>query len=148
MPQGHFQKTDVESSSVVCRGLALKTYFILYVASQERSTEFYKKVLASEPVLFEPGMTEFALSDSCLLGIMPAVDIKRILGSLLPEPSIKHPSSEIYMMVDDPLEYHKRALNAGAVELSPLRERGWGDIAAYSLDLDGNVLVFAKRITS
>ncbi len=148
MPQGHFKKADFKSGSVVCRVLALKTYFILYVASQERSTEFYKKVLAGEPVLFEPGMTEFALSDSCLLGIMPASDIKRILGPLLPEPSIKHPSGEIYMMVDDPLEYHKRALNAGAIELSPLRERGWGDIAAYSLDLDGNVLVFAKRITS
>ena len=38
MPQGHFKKADFKSGSVVCRVLALKTYFILYVASQGNGT--------------------------------------------------------------------------------------------------------------
>jgi YD repeat-containing protein len=38
----------------------------------------------------------------------------------------------------------RRALDAGARELSPLLQRDWGHVAAYSLDLDGHVVVFAK----
>lgn len=36
--------------------------FILFVADQTRSTEFYRKLLDKEPVLEVPGMTEFELS--------------------------------------------------------------------------------------
>lgn len=49
------------------------------------------------------------------------------------------------MRVDEPLVYQNRSLQAGAKELSPLKERGWGDIAAYCLDSDGNVIVFTKK---
>jgi len=68
-------------------------------------------------------MTEFVLSEDCCLGIMPAVDIKRILGDSLPEPSLAQgiPRAEIYPLVDDPVVYHKRALDAGAIELSSLQ---------------------------
>ncbi len=42
-------------------------------------------------------------------------------------------------------KHHSLALENGAKELSPFTKRNWGDHAAYSLDHDGHVLVFAKR---
>ena len=33
----------------------------------------------------------------------------------------------------------------GAIELSPLTRRPWGDDAAYCLDPDGHVVAFATR---
>jgi len=36
-------------------------------------------------------------------------------------------------------------LKYGAKELSELQERDWGDTAAYCLDADGHVLVFAEK---
>jgi uncharacterized glyoxalase superfamily protein PhnB len=45
--------------------------------------------------------------------------------------------------VDAPETFHARAIQAGAIELSPLRLRDWGDLAAYSRDGDGHVIAFA-----
>ncbi len=93
-----------------------------------------------------PGMTEFGLSDTCVLGLMPEAGIKRLLGDRLPDPAIANgtPRAEVYLRVDDPQAFHQRAIEMGAQELSPLEKRSWGDIATYSLDPDGHVLAFAK----
>lgn len=39
----------------------MQAEFILYVADQARSRDFYRTVLATEPTLDVPGMTEFDL---------------------------------------------------------------------------------------
>lgn len=121
--------------------------FILYVADQDRSTEFYAKALGTDPVLHVPGMTEFALNDGCSLGLMPEAGIKRLLGDPLPDPAAGAgiPRAEVYLIVGDATACHDRALEAGGRELSPLEKRDWGDKAAYSLDLDGHVIAFAER---
>ncbi|MCQ3939304.1 MAG: glyoxalase [Chloroflexi bacterium] len=126
----------------------IKPHFILYIKDQTRSTEFYTRVLGREPSLNAPGMTEFNLSESCVLGLMPEAGIRRLLGDRLPDPAQAAgvPRSEIYLYVENPGEYHRRALEAGAFELSGLAERDWGDRAAYSLDLDGHVLAFAEKL--
>ena len=126
-----------------------KTHFILYVKDQARSTEFYSKVLAQSPSLNTPGMTEFILSENCILGLMPETGIKRLLGASLPDPARATgiPRSEIYLYVQWPTDYHQRAIEAGAFELSGLENRDWGDRVAYSLDFDGHVLAFAEKIT-
>ena len=123
-----------------------KAHFILYVKEQGKSAAFYSKALALEPALDVPGMTEFHLPGGAVLGIMPEAGIKRLLGERLPDPSKAGgaPRSEVYLVVDGARTYHERALEAGAIELSPLRERDWGHLAAYSLDPDGHVLVFAE----
>ena len=123
------------------------SHFILYVRDQERSTQFYSTVLGQKPRLHVPGMTEFSLSETCILGLMPEAGIKRLLGEKLPDPVSASgiPRSEIYLRVEDPDSYHQRSLEAGANELSPLEKRSWGDVVAYSLDLDGHVLAFAKK---
>lgn len=122
-----------------------KIYFILYVKDQTRSTTFYSCVLQNEPSLNVPGMTEFVLSENCLLGLMPQTGIQRLLGERLPNPSAADglPRAELYLMVENPQLYHQRALDAGAIELSGLTMRDWGHRVAYSLDPDGHVLAFA-----
>lgn len=119
---------------------------VLYVEDQAKSTEFYSKVLGQQPTLNVPGMTEFALTDGCSLGLMPAVGIKRLLGDALPDPAGADgiPRAELYLVVDDAQAYHGRAIALGARELSGLERRAWGDRVAYSLDRDGHVLAFAE----
>lgn len=120
--------------------------FILYVADQEASTKFYSSVLACDPILFVPGMTEFKLNDGATLGLMPESGIKRLLGDRLPDPAgaTGVPRAELYLALSDAESCHQRALAAGAMELSPMAERPWGDRVAYSLDPDGHVVAFAE----
>ena len=127
-----------------------KCNIILYVESQERATSFYSNVLDRSPDLNVPGMTEFRLSNDVVLGLMPVAGIKRLLGSVLPDPhgAAGIPRAEIYLTVDRAGDYHQRAMKAGARELSPLSLRDWGDRAAYSLDPDGHVLVFAETLVT
>ena len=120
--------------------------FVLYVEDQGRSAAFYAAVLDREPRLDVPGMTEFDLPGGGVLGLMPEAGIARLLGGAVDPaatPGATH--DELYLLVDDPAAYHTRALAAGASELSPLALRDWGDVVAYSRDLDGHVLAFARR---
>ena len=123
----------------------MKAHFILYVADQAISTRFYSEVLDRSPSLDVPGMTEFELPGGCVLGLMPAEGIRRLLGDRLPDPTAGGaPRAELYLVVEDPGDHHSRALEHGARELSGLRDRDWGDEVAYSLDPDGHVLAFAR----
>lgn len=122
------------------------SHFILYVSDQEKSTQFYTQVLAQEPRLHVPGMTEFALPGGAVLGLMPEKNICALLGPQLPDPQLARgvPRAELYLLVQEPHDYHSRALSAGARELSPPLPRSWGHTAGYSLDLDSHVLAFAS----
>jgi uncharacterized protein len=126
----------------------MKVQIIFYAKDQNNSTMFYSNLLNKQPILNVPGMTEFELSDNTILGIMPEQGIKRLLGDKLPDPSKGNgiPRVELYLIVDDPLLIHQRAIELGAKELSPLQDRDWGHQVSYCLDLDGNVLAFAKEI--
>jgi catechol 2,3-dioxygenase-like lactoylglutathione lyase family enzyme len=127
-----------------------KAHFILYVRDQARSTEFYRQVLDFPPALDVPGMTEFALTDQCVLGLMPEASVRHLLGERLSDPSAGNglPRAELYLLVPRPQDYHRRAIAFGAIELSGLEIRDWGHRAAYSLDPDGHVLAFAESLDS
>jgi len=122
-----------------------RIHFILYVRDQELSTRFYSQALAIEPSLNVPGMTEFTLPGNSILGLMPEAGVRKLLGAALPDPGAARGTarSEIYLVVEDPGSYHRRALEAGARELSSLSARDWGHHAAYSLDPDSHVVAFA-----
>lgn len=122
-------------------------HFIFYVADQDASTRFYAQVLAREPDLHVPGMTEFRLPGGAVLGLMPEAGIKRLLGERLPDPAAANgtPRAELYLVVKDAHTFHERALAAGATELSPIELRDWGHEAGYLLDADGHVLAFAMN---
>lgn len=123
-------------------------HFILYVQDKERARSFYECVLELAPSLDVPGMTEFRLGDGAVLGLMPEVGIRRLIGQALPDPARASgvPRAELYLLVDDPARCHANALTAGARELAGLAARDWGHEAAYSLDPDGHVLAFARAL--
>ena len=75
---------------------------------------------------------------------------KRLLGERLPDPAAgrRIPRLELYLLIDDPQAHHQRALDAGVVELGAMAVRDWAHRAAYNLDPDGHVLVFAEPIES
>ncbi|MFZ2491743.1 MAG: VOC family protein [Thermoanaerobaculia bacterium] len=123
----------------------VNAHFILYVADQARAARFYSSVLAKQPRLDVPGMTEFELTNGAILGLMPEAGIRRLLGDALPDPAGARgtPRAELYLVVDDPARFLDRALAAGATPLSPLIPRDWGHVAGYCLDPDAHVLAFA-----
>lgn len=121
-----------------------RAHFILYVADQQRSTSFYTAALAIMPHLDVPGMTEFAIGPSAVLGLMPTAAIERLLPDLPLATDGPAARAELYLLVDDPVAAHERALEAGARELSPVQARDWGHTVGYSLDPDGHVVAFAR----
>lgn len=125
----------------------MRVHFILYVADQRRSRDFYASVLNMDPALDVPGMTEFHLGPDTVLGLMPEAGVRRLLGEAFPEPAsgAGAPRAELYLVIEDAAVHHARALAAGARELSPLLPRDWGHEAAYSLDPDGHILAFARE---
>jgi len=124
-------------------------HVIFYVRDQVAATAFWQAVLDCPSALDVPGMTEFALGEQVVLGLMPETRIKSLLGPSLPDPASARgiPRAELYLVVPDPAAYHARARAAGATELSALTRRSWGDDAAYCLDPDGHVVAFAARPT-
>jgi len=124
----------------------MQSFFIVYVKNQDKSMQFYQEVFGFAPSMHAPGMTEFTLPDDSRFGLMPEEGIKSLLGEALPDPAQGSgiPRAEIYLTVNNPMDYHTRALKNGAVELQPLSPMPWGQNAAYSMDPDGHVIVFAE----
>ena len=122
--------------------------FILYVADQSRSANFYSELLSMEPVLNVPGMTEFKLSQASKLGIMPEKGIAKIIADKTRHPSDGNgiPRCEIYIVVDDILPYYERAIALGALLISDIMERDWGHQVCYFSDPDGHIIAIAKEI--
>lgn len=119
--------------------------FILYVKDQALSTGFYRALLARDPVLDVPGMTEFELSPGSKLGLMPEQGIARIISGPLPHPATAQgmPRCELYLLVDHLDTAMQQALGAGALEVSPAADRDWGHRVAYFADPDGHVIALA-----
>lgn len=119
---------------------------ILYVSDQNKSTELYAFLLGFKPTLHVPGMTEFKLSESHILGLMPEAGIKRLLGDALPDPSRGKgiPRVELYLRVESPETAFDRAIHLGLKSLSPVEPRDWGMRAGYVMDPDGHVIAFSS----
>lgn len=124
-----------------------RTHFILFIEDQARSRDFYSVVLGIAPVLDLPGMTEFDLPGGGVLGLMPYRGISKLLGPVLPDPSLARgvPRAELYIVGGDAELMFDRAIDAGATLLSSFQDRDWGHRAAYCLDPDGHVLALARE---
>ena len=121
--------------------------FILYVADQKRSKEFYEQLLQIKPNLDVPGMTEFFLSENVKLGLMPEDGISKIISDRLPHPSTANrvPRCELYLKIKNAEQYLKRGLELGGKEISKFQIRDWGDSVGYISDLDGHIIAFAEK---
>ncbi|MBK7886049.1 MAG: lactoylglutathione lyase [Bacteroidetes bacterium] len=126
----------------------IQTEIILYVRDQDLSTEFYSIILSRQPSLHVPGMTEFILSDTCKLGLMPNDGIAKIIHPNLPHPETATgiPRCEIYWLVDDINAACALALTAKAKLVSPAALRDWGHRVVYFSDPDGHVIAFAEVV--
>lgn len=120
---------------------------ILYVADQPKSRDFYSIILNKKPSLDVPGMTEFTLTESLKLGLMPENGIAKILLDKTPHPSLGNgiPRCELYIVLDNLEETFELAKKAGAKEISSIQDRDWGDAVGYLADFDGHIIAFAKR---
>ena len=114
--------------------------FILYVADQARARDFYRRVLAAEPVLDVPGMTEFDLGGATL-GLMPAADMEDLLARQIRVGIGQR--CELYLRRADAAATLARAAAGGGKLLDGLRDRSWGERVGYALDPDGHVLALA-----
>lgn len=121
---------------------------VLYVRDQKKSAEFYKNIFRKEPAIDVPGMTEFDVFENLGLGLMPNDGIASILKdkTLHPSKGDGIPRCELYLYVEDIEFEYENAKKAGAVEISPIEDRKWGDRACYFSDPDGHVLAFAEKI--
>ncbi len=120
---------------------------ILYVRDQEASRLFYQKIFRREADLHVPGMTEFNLSATCKVGLMPNQGIAKILASKTPHPDTGHgiPRCELYLYVDDLRIEFENAVNSGATLISPILQRDWGDKVCYFADPDHHIIAFAEK---
>lgn len=123
---------------------------ILYVKDQIKSTAFYTGILRMKPVLQVPGMTEFELTQQCKLGIMPNASIAKILQNATPHPDLGHgiPRCELYLYVENIQSDYENALAQGAILISPVMDRDWGDRVCYFADPDGHILAFAAKLNA
>jgi catechol 2,3-dioxygenase-like lactoylglutathione lyase family enzyme len=121
--------------------------FILYVANQDLSTDFYRRLLGTDPVLQVPGMMEFLLSPTCKLGLIPEQGIARIITPALPHPATGNgiPRCELYLVVEDVMPYYERAKVLNALLVSEIQQRDWGHRVGYFSDPDGHVIAFADE---
>jgi catechol 2,3-dioxygenase-like lactoylglutathione lyase family enzyme len=122
----------------------MKAHVIFFVDDQARSTVFYRELLGIPPCLEVPGMTEFPLSETTVLGLMPRSGAQRLLGSVVAGASLQDGlSGELYLVVEDPQTFQERALALGCRLLSPLQVRNWGHRVCYVISPDGHLLAFA-----
>jgi uncharacterized protein len=143
----NMKKQEKQFNNNKTKPFASAIHFILYVLNQEKSAKFYTATLGFEPTLNVPGMTEFTIGDGVVLGLMPYDGVRKLFSGRMLDPTFARgvPLSEIYLIVPDPQNYHTRSIAAGALELSALKPRDWGDCAAYSLTPDNHILAFASR---
>ena len=124
-----------------------KFEIILYCKDQQKSREFYSKILNLLPSLDVPGMTEFRLTPELKLGLMPENGIAKVLDNKTPHPSSGNgiPRCELYIYVEDVQKSFNNSLKLGAKEISPPQPLDWGDSVAYVSDLDGHIVAFAIK---
>lgn len=120
---------------------------ILYVKDQAASRTFYQKLLGKQPEIDVPGMTEFFITEKCKLGLMPNDGIAKILVDKMPHPDrgIGIPRCELYLYVSDLENEFYNALEGGALLVSPIEIRNWGDKVGYVADPDGHIIAFAEK---
>ncbi|PIE01028.1 MAG: lactoylglutathione lyase [Acidobacteria bacterium] len=121
--------------------------FILYVRDQNKSRAFYERLLNIKPFLDVLGMTEFKLAENIKLGLMPENGISKIILDKIPHPNTGSgiPRCELYLKVNNPLEYIARAFEFGGMEISKLQEWDRGDKVGCISDLDGHIIAFAEK---
>jgi predicted enzyme related to lactoylglutathione lyase len=120
---------------------------ILAVVDLDRAARFYSEAFGFSRAVDTPVYVEFALPSGMRLGVYQREGFARNTGEapVLPPPGALA-GTELYFHATDVAAAAERVCAAGGRLLSPLAPRPWGDEAAYFADLDGNVVVVARRL--
>ena len=120
---------------------------ILYVKDLKAAAAFYDAAFGWRKSVDVPVYAEYRVNAGARLGLMPQGNTKHFLGEKLGamKPSDGCPRGEIYVQVRNAKAVIARLEKLGAKCTSPWAKRDWGDFASYFIDLDGYVLVVAKR---
>ena len=125
----------------------MQVLFILFVRSRSASRDFHRTLLAAEPLLDFPGMTEFDLGN-CKLGLMPEDGIARIITPALPHSGTGTgvPRCELYLLEDGISAMAERAKNAAAPVAAPAQVQDRDHRVAYFADPDRHVIALAQPL--
>lgn len=121
---------------------------ILAVTDVAKGLEFYRAALGWTDAVRTPVYAELVHPDGRRLGLYQRDGYERNTGrGVVPPPTEDMTTAtELYLYAAD-LEASIRAFEAaGAVRLSELSPRDWGDAAAYYADPFGNVVVIAQPV--
>jgi predicted enzyme related to lactoylglutathione lyase len=104
----------------------------------QTARRFYETVLAIDADATVPSRLYFHCGEVILALIDWQVEAQ---GVLRPTPD------DLYFATSDLDGTYGRAVTAGAVGLTPIEQRPWGERSFYCLDLDGNRLCFVDDST-
>jgi predicted lactoylglutathione lyase len=119
---------------------------VVTVNDLTKSKMFYKLLFEIEPKVDSENFVEIKLNENFILGLQNIKMNEKLFNrDLISKFKLnKTSSAEFYIECKNPEEMHQKALQFGCLELSPFRERDWGQSVAYSVNHDGHVLAFAK----
>jgi len=123
-------------------------HVVLAVADVDRAFAFYHDVFGWESHLEWPGeYTELVLSEGDRLGLYRRDGWAESVGAEPADPNGRVSAAYLYVLVDDLDGTLARLGEVGARPLSPRRQRGWGDEAAWVADPDGNIVEITQGYT-
>jgi catechol 2,3-dioxygenase-like lactoylglutathione lyase family enzyme len=122
-------------------------HLVLAVSDVDRAYAFYRDVFGWSSHLDWPGQyVELVVTEEDRLGLYRRDGWAATAGAEPAELNGHVSPAYLYVRVDDLDGTIERLRAVGARPLSPRRERGWGDEAAYFSDPDGNVVAVAARL--
>jgi lactoylglutathione lyase len=116
-------------------------YVIWFVASLDRSVEFYRDVVGLDVRLEGDGYVEFAL-DNIKFALFERAKLPELIGGGGGQP----PCGEIAFVVDDVDAEAERCRAAGVEILTGPVDRPWRQRTVHIADPDGNIVEFAQNL--
>jgi lactoylglutathione lyase len=116
-------------------------YVIHYVASLERSVDFYREVIGLRVRIEGDGYVEFDM-DNTKFALFERAKLPDLIGRDGGSP----PCSEIGFIVDDVDGEARRLTRLGVEILSGPVDRPWRERTLHIADPDGNIVEFAQKL--
>jgi predicted enzyme related to lactoylglutathione lyase len=117
------------------------------VEDLDRARQFYESAFGWKKSVDVPVYAEYELPNGQRIGLYAR---KSFALNTESEPQLFSgkgtTASELYFYCENLEADIERIKSAGAMELSGLKKRDWGDEAAYFRDPDGNVIVRARPV--
>jgi lactoylglutathione lyase len=125
-------------------------YTIIYVPDPEASLEFFEKAFGlSRRFLSEAGdYGELNTGETTLAFASHSLGEQNFSLGYIRQDVTKPLGIEIALVTDDVKKAHITAINAGAVELAPPKEKPWGQSVSYVRCPDGTLIELCSPIAT